>query len=154
MLHVLFVCEHNSARSPMAEAFLKDLGSEAFTAESCGLVAGTLNPLVVEVMAEIGYDLHGKTTQAALDLFRQGRSYDVVITVCSQKASEGCPLFPGRALRYNWPFTDPSCIGGDRETQLAAIRKIRDQIKLQIEAFIAEYNQKGLKMFLSVEPIA
>jgi len=148
MLHVLFVCEHNSARSQMAEAFLKHLGHEAFTVESCGLEAGILNPLVVEAMAEIGYDLNGKTTQAVFDLFKQGRSYDVVITVCSQKASEGCPVFPGRALRYNWPFEDPSRIDGDRETQLAVTRKIRDQIKLQIEAFIAEYNEKGLKMFL------
>jgi len=88
MLHVLFVCEHNSARSQMAEAFLKRLGGEDFAVESCGLEAGILNQQVVEVMNEIGYDLRGNTTQAALDLFRQGRSYDVVITVCSQKASE------------------------------------------------------------------
>lgn len=148
MLHVLFVCEHNSARSQMAEAFLKRIGGDAFTVESCGLEAGTLNPLVVEVMGEIGYDLSGNTTQAALDLFKQGRSYDVVITVCSQKASELCPLFPGRALRLNWPFDDPSRLEGDRETRLAGIRTIREQIKGQVEAFISEYHHKGLKMFL------
>lgn len=88
------------------------------------------------------------TTQAALDLFKQGRSYDVVITVCSQKASELCPLFPGRALRLNWPFADPSRLEDDRETNLVEIREIRDQIKVQVEAFIAEYRHKGLKMFL------
>lgn len=148
MLNVLFVCEHNSARSQMAEAFLKRLGGEAFAVESCGLEAGTLNPLVVEVMQEIGYDLAGSTTQAALDLFKQGRSYDVVITVCSEQASELCPLFPGRALRLNWPFADPSRLEGDQAAKLAGIRQIRDQIKRQVEAFIAEYNQKGLKMFL------
>jgi len=54
MLHVLFVCEHNSARSQMAEAFLQQLGGEAFAVESCGLEAGTINPLVVEVMRELG----------------------------------------------------------------------------------------------------
>lgn len=148
MLNVLFVCEHNSARSQMAEAFLKRIGNGDFSVESCGLEAGVLNPLVVEVMDEIDYDLKHNTTQAALDLFKQGLSYDVVITVCSQKASEQCPLFPGRALRLNWPFADPSCLEGDRETQLAGIRKIRDQIKMQVEAFIAEYRHKGLKMFL------
>lgn len=148
MLHVLFVCEHNSARSQMAEAFLKRLGGDAFAAESCGLEAGTLNPLVVEVMGEIGYDLSNNATQAALDLFKQGRSYDVVITVCSPKASELCPLFPGRALRLNWPFADPSRLEGDPETKRAEIRKIRDQIRTQVEAFIAEYRHKGLKMFL------
>ncbi len=148
MLHVLFVCEHNSARSQMAEAFLKRLGGDDFSVESCGLEAGVLNPLVVEVMGEIGYDLGSATTQAALDLFKQGRRYDVVITVCSQKASELCPLFPGRSLRLNWPFADPSRLEGDPETKRAEIRKIRDQIRTQVEAFIAEYRHKGLKMFL------
>ncbi|MBM9536094.1 arsenate reductase ArsC [Desulfobulbus alkaliphilus] len=148
MMNVLFVCEHNSARSQMAEAFLNRLGGDSFLAESCGLEAGTLNPLVVEVMMEIGYDLRSKTTQSALDLFRQGQSYDMIITVCSPQASEGCPLFPGRALRFNWPFDDPSRVVGDRESQLAAIRTIRDQIKEKIEELIAQYRDKGLKMFL------
>jgi arsenate reductase len=148
MLHVLFVCEHNSARSQMAEAFLQRLGAEEFAAESCGLEAGTINPLVVEVMAEEGYDLSEKTTRAAFDLLKQGRSYDVVITVCSQKASEQCPLFPGRALRLNWPFDDPSRLEGDREARLAQIRIIRDQIRKQVAAFIDEYKEKGLSMFL------
>ncbi|MDD2468176.1 MAG: arsenate reductase ArsC [Desulfobulbus sp.] len=148
MLNVLFVCEHNSARSQMAEAFLKRFGGDDFSVESCGLEAGVLNPLVIEVMDEIGYDLKNNTTQAALDLFKQGRSYDVVITVCSQKASELCPLFPGRALRLNWPFADPSRLEGGREANLVEIREIRDQIKVQVEAFIAEYRHKGLKMFL------
>lgn len=148
MLHVLFVCEHNSARSQMAEAFLKRLGGEDFTVESCGLEAGTLNQQVIEVMNEIGYDLRGNTTQAALDLFRQGRSYDVVITVCSQKASEQCPLFPGRALRFSWPFADPSCLEGNVEAKLAGVRAIRDKIKGQVEAFVSQYQAQGLKMFL------
>jgi len=148
MLHVLFVCEHNSARSQMAEAFLQRLGGDDFSVESCGLEAGTINPLVVEAMDEIGYDLSNNTTQAALDLFRQGRSFDVVITVCSPQASEQCPLFPGRALRLNWPFADPSRLEGSRETKLAGIREIRNQIQAQVEAFIAEYRYKGLKLFL------
>ena len=148
MFKVLFVCEHNSARSQMAEAFLNRLSSDIFAAESCGLEAGVLNPLVVEVMDEIGYDLRGKTTQSALDLFKQGNSYDMVITVCSQKASELCPVFPGRSLRLNWPFEDPSKVAGDREAQLAAIRKIRDQIKEKMEELINQYHEKGLKLFL------
>lgn len=71
-----------------------------------------------------------------------------MITVCSREASVGCPLFPGRALRLNWPFADPSRIEGDREARLAGIREIRDQIKQQVEAFIVEYRESGLKMFL------
>ena len=148
MLHVLFVCEHNSARSQMAEAFLKQLGGDEFVVESCGLEAGTVNPLVIEVMAEIGHDLSRNTTRATLDLFKQERRYDVVITVCSPKASDMCPIFPGRGLRLNWPFDDPSRVEGDREAKLAAIRTIRDRIKAQVEAFVAQYRQNGLRMFL------
>ena len=148
MLHVLFVCEHNSARSQMAESFLTHLGGDDFRVESCGLEAGTVNPLVVEAMLEIGHDLRGATTRSALDLLKQGNRYDLVITVCSRKASERCPIFPGRSLRLNWPFADPSTLEGDREEQLKAIRVIRDDIRRQIETFLAEYRAKGLTMFL------
>ena len=148
MLHVLFVCEHNSARSQMAESFLKHLGNGDFRVESCGLEAGTDNPLVIEAMGEIGHDLRGATTQTALDLLKQGRRYDLVITVCSRKASALCPLFPGRSLRLNWPFADPSTLEGDRESQLKEIRVIRDEIRRQVETFLAEYRVKGLTMFL------
>ena len=148
MLHVLFVCEHNSSRSQMAESFLTHLGGDDSRAKGCGLEAGTVNPLVVEAMLEIGLDLGGATTQTALDLLKQGRRYDLVITVCSRKASELCPLFPGRSLRLNWPFADPSTLEGDREEQLKAIRVIRDDIRRQVEAFLAEYRVKGLTMFL------
>ncbi len=148
MLHVLFVCEHNSARSQMAEAYLQRLGGDEVAVESCGLEAGILNPLVVEVMAEEGFDLSGKTTQAAFDLIKKGRSYDAVITVCSQKASEQCPLFPGRALRLNWPFDDPSRLEGSKEEKLARVREIREQIKAQVTDFLGAYRAKGVSMLL------
>lgn len=148
MLKVLFVCEHNSARSQMAEAYLKNLGGAVFEVESCGIEAGIINPLVVEVLLEKGYSLQGKTTQTALNLFKQGKRYDIIVTVCSREASEQCPIFPGKALRMNWPFDDPSKIEGDKNTQLEKIRKISDQIEAKIKEFILEYNEEGLKMFL------
>jgi len=148
MLRVLFVCEHNSARSQMAEVFLKNLGGNAFEVESGGIEAGIINPLVIEVMQERGYDLQEKTTQTTLNLLKQDKSYDIIITVCSKKASEQCPIFPGRALRMNWPFDDPSKIEGDKDAKLIAIRRIRDQIEGKIKEFIQEYNEKGLKIFL------
>ena len=88
--NVLFVCIHNSARSQMAEAFLKKYGGDTFAAESAGLEPGTLNPNVVEVMKEVGIDLTGKPTQAVFDLFQQGRLYNAVITVCDKEAAERC----------------------------------------------------------------
>ena len=148
MLRVLFVCEHNSARSQMAEAFLKKIGGDVFEVESGGIEAGIINPLIIEVMQEKGYNLQEKTTQTTLNLLKQGKRYDIIITVCSREASEQCPIFPGRALRMNWPFDDPSKVAGDKNTKLETIRKIRDKIEEKIKAFVHEYNEKGLKMFL------
>lgn len=148
MLYVLFVCEHNSARSQMAEAYLQRLGGDEVVVESCGLEAGTLNPLVIEAMAEEGFDLSAKTTQTAFELIKKGRSYDVVITVCSQKASEQCPLFPGRVLRLNWPFDDPSRLEGSHEEKLVRVREIREQIKAQVMAFLEEYRKQGASLLL------
>ena len=84
---VLFVCIHNSARSQMAEAFLRKHGGDVFETESAGLEPGTLNPNVVAVMKEIGIDLTGKPTQSVFDLFRKGKKYDAVITVCDKEAA-------------------------------------------------------------------
>ena len=64
MIKILFVCVHNAARSQMAEAFLNRIGSGKFIAESAGLEAGVLNPLVVEAMAEVGYDLSRNQTKS------------------------------------------------------------------------------------------
>ena len=96
---ILFVCIHNSARSQMAEAFLKKYGGNAFEAESAGLEPGTLNPNVVKVMQEVGIDLSGKPTQAVFDLFNKGCLYNAVITVCDNEAAERCPRPTVRSFR-------------------------------------------------------
>ncbi|HSA31117.1 MAG TPA: arsenate reductase ArsC, partial [Candidatus Omnitrophota bacterium] len=73
---VLFVCIHNSARSQMAEAFLKEIASDRFEVDSAGLEPGQLNPAVVEVMKESGIDLSGNTTQSVQSLLDQGKRFD------------------------------------------------------------------------------
>jgi len=135
---VLFICVHNSARSQMAETYLNDLGNGRFSAESAGLEPGSLNPLVMKVMAEEGYDISGNSTNSVFDFYQQKRSYDVVVAVCSKEAEERCPIFPGAGQRLHWPFDDPSSTTGSEEERLEATRKIRDQIKQKIKAFIAE----------------
>lgn len=92
---VLFVCIHNSARSQMAEAFLNKHGPRQFETESAGIEPGKLNPNVVKVMQEVGIDLSRKGTQGVFDLFRQGKFYNAVITVCDAASAERCPIFPG-----------------------------------------------------------
>jgi len=142
MLRVLFVCELNSARSQMAEFFLKRLGgNKDFIVESCGIEAGTLNPLVIEAMDELGYDLSNNTTKTVFDLRQQVGYHDVVISVYPQLLDSGCPIFPRRVRWLHWPFDAPSRVQGDQQTKLHTIRTIRDQIKGRVENFINDYRQ-------------
>jgi arsenate reductase len=135
---ILFVCIHNSARSQMAEGFLKKYGGEHFEAESAGLEPGKLNPNVVEVMKEKGIDISGNRTQGVFELLREGRTFNGVITVCDEASAERCPIFPGMAKRIAWPFTDPSSFKGSREEILQKTRKVRDEIEKKVLDFIEE----------------
>ena len=135
---VLFVCIHNSARSQMAEAFLKELAGDRFEVESAGLEPGELNPIVVEVMNEVGIDISQNKTKSALDFYKQGKRYDYVITVCDESQSERCPVFPSIIERIHWGFDDPSRFEGPHEEKLEKTRKVRDAIKKRIEKWLQE----------------
>jgi arsenate reductase len=135
-LKVLFICIHNSARSQMAEAFLRDFAGDRFEVESAGLEPGTLNPLVVKAMAEVGIDISGKETRGVFDLLRQGRWYSWVITVCDESQAEKCPIFPGAGLRQHWSFPDPEAFTGSEEEKLERVRALRDRIADKVKEWI------------------
>jgi len=126
----LFVCIHNSARSQMAEAFLKHHASDLFErVESAGIEAGELNPLVVIVMAEKGIDISQNKTKKAMEFVAAGTHFDYVTTVCDEANAERCPIFPGIHVRQKWFFRDPSSLEGPEDKKLAQIRAIRDEIE-------------------------
>lgn len=135
---ILFVCIHNSARSQMAEAFLNHYDGQCLIAESAGLEAGKLNPNAVKVMQEVGIDISQKGTQEVFDLFKQGRLFQAVITVCDEASAEGCPVFPGVVRRLGWSFPDPSTFTGTDDEILEQTRQVRDQIKEAVLTFIEE----------------
>ena len=137
-IKVLFVCIHNSARSQMAEAYLNHFGDGRFEAESAGLEPGVLNPRVIQVMKEDGIDVSGNRTKSVFDLFKQGRMFGYVVTVCDKEAAEKCPIFPGVAKRLHWNFPDPSALRGTEEQKLQETREIRDEIKKRVEAWARE----------------
>lgn len=141
-LKVLFVCVRNASRSQIAEAWLEDLFPDFATAQSAGFEPSELNPLAVEVMQEVGIDISQKATKGVLDLFSKGERYDRVIGVCDQSADEKCPFFPGLTERLFWSFPDPANFEGTHEQQLAATRKVRDDIRAQIESWVAEEQAK------------
>lgn len=136
--NVLFVCVHNSARSQMAEAYLKQLAGDHFEVDSAGISAGVINPHAVTVMAEEGIDISKNLTKSVFDLYKKGRHYRYVIAVCDQETAEQCPIFPGLTERITWSFRDPSKITGTDDEKMAQVRIIRDQIKFQIQSFVQE----------------
>ena len=144
-MKVLFICVHNSARSQMAEAFLNELGGDHFLVESAGFEPGTLNPLVVEAMDEIGIDISMKQTKEIFDLYRQGRSYSYVISVCDQVHAEKCPIFPGLSKKLVWSLEDPSSFIGSKEEKMEKIRIVRDNIKSEIANFIKNVKEIEFK---------
>ena len=143
MPRVLFVCTHNSARSQMAEAYLGKFGGSAFEVESAGLEPGKLNPYVVRALMEEGIDISGHKTNDVFELFKQGRLYTYVITVCSQEAAERCPIFPGRSTRLHWSFPDPSTFRGSDQEIMSQVREVRDAIREKIREFVEELKRAG-----------
>jgi arsenate reductase len=128
-IRVLVICEHNSARSQMVAAYLKRFAGDRLEVESAGFEpAEKVNPLVVEAMLEEGIDLSANRPKSVFELFKQGRLYDHVITVCGE-GEEKCPIFPGITKRWHMPFTDPSSVTGTYEERIEQVRRIRDEIK-------------------------
>ncbi|HMK56049.1 MAG TPA: arsenate reductase ArsC [Dissulfurispiraceae bacterium] len=138
---VLFVCIHNSARSQMAQALLNAIAGDQFVAESAGLEAGTLNPLAVEAMKEVGIDISGNTTRRAFDVLKSGRRFHYVITVCDAANAQRCPVFPGARQYLNWSFPDPAQLQGTHEEKIKEVRRIREAIKEKIQSWIEEVDK-------------
>ena len=131
--HVLVLCTHNSARSQMAEGFIRARAGDRFEVESAGSEATRVHPLAVRAMDEVGIDLRGHTSKT-LDRFLDEK-WDYVITVCDS-ANERCPLFPGAAARLHWSFDDPSAAAGSEEERLATFRRVRDAIRGQLAEWL------------------
>jgi arsenate reductase len=127
---VLFLCTHNSARSQMAEGYLRALGSGRFEAVSAGTRARGLHPLAVQAMAEEGIDISLQESKSLAQFVDD--AFDVVVTVCDE-ANESCPYFANAKERRHWSFPDPSAALGDDETRFAAFREVRDAIRKRIE---------------------
>lgn len=132
---VLFVCVHNSARSQMAEAWLKHLAGDRFEVYSAGIEPGELNPQVVAAMAEAGIDISQNKTKSVADLIAAGHHFDYAITVCDDAQAEACPIFPGATRRLHWSLPDPHAITGTLDEKLDFVREIRDRIRQLVSAW-------------------
>ncbi len=133
---VLFVCIHNSARSQMAEAFLRHYASDRFDVFSAGLESGKMNPRVVKTMEELGISMEGQYAKPISLYVENGSTFDYVITVCDESNAERCPLFPGRSERIHWSFPDPSVLTGSEEDIMNSVREIRDLVHAKVLEWI------------------
>ncbi|HEY5626905.1 MAG TPA: arsenate reductase ArsC [Nitrospira sp.] len=131
---ILFLCTGNSARSQMAEGWLRRLAGDRFEVFSAGTHPVGLNPGSVEAMAEVGIDIAGHWSKNVSEFLSQ--PFDHVITVCD-RAKESCPRWPGAAHVLHWSFDDPAALP-DATERLQTFRRVRDEIALSIRGFLSE----------------
>jgi arsenate reductase (thioredoxin) len=133
---VLFLCTGNSARSQMAEAFLRKHAGDRFEVHSAGMEPKGINPYTMRVMEELGLSLDGHRSKP-LTQYMGKVDFDYLITVCSD-ADERCPFFPGMGERLHWGFEDPAAVAGTEEEIVAKFREVRDQIDERIRGWLKE----------------
>jgi arsenate reductase len=134
-LSVLFLCTGNSARSQMAEAFLRKYGGATFEAYSAGLEPKDIHPYTRQVMQEIGLDLSGQWSKSVMEYMGK-KFFSHLITVCDQ-AEKNCPTtFPGVSVRLHWSFEDPAAFVGSEADTLQKYRDVRDQIEQCVRTFV------------------
>jgi arsenate reductase len=131
---VLFLCVQNAGRSQMAEGWARRLFPPGVRIASAGSnPAPAINPLAERVMAEVGIDI-SRQRPSSVDNVPLG-DMDTVISLC---AEEVCDLPPAGLTMLSWPLDDPEAVQGSEDEKLAAFRKIRDEIRVQLEAMLWE----------------
>ena len=134
---ILFLCTGNSARSQMAEAFVRKYAGDRFEAYSAGIEPKGLNPMTVKVMNEIGVDVSSQHSKG-LETYLGKLHFQYLVTVCDD-ADKNCPVgIPGVDQRMHWSFQDPAAVEGPEERKLAKFREVRDLIEAKIKAWLAE----------------
>jgi arsenate reductase (thioredoxin) len=132
-LRVLFLCTHNSARSQMAEGWLRHLAGDRYEVHSAGVELTDVQPLAIRAMAEVCIDISGHQSKT-LDRYLN-QAWDYVITACDN-ANASCPAFSGGRRRLHWSLPDPSKATGSEGEKLAVYRQVRDAVGGRIEAFV------------------
>src|SRR5688572_32370399 len=127
---VLFLCPHNSARSQMAEGFLRAFAGDRFEVQSAGTRATLVQPLAIAVMREVGIDISRNVSKSVDDV---GEKWDVVVTVCDAS----CPVPPRSGLKLRWKVPDPSTAGGTKTERVQVFRGVRDSIEKRVRLLAA-----------------
>ena len=122
---LLVICTGNRARSQMAHGWLQSLGGDRVAVSSAGTQPKTVHPIAIRVMAEVGIDISGHTSDH-IDRYLEA-DFDLVLTVCDA-AREACPVFPGAKRTIHRAFEDPDYPWMSDEEMTDVFRGIRDAI--------------------------
>lgn len=132
---LLFVCSENALRSPMAEAMVKAVDGDRVYVDSVGIRQGTLDPLAVAVMEEIGIDISGHAPKLLDDMI--ATSFDIIVTLTPQAQHQAVEMTRASACEViYWRTLDPSLVDGSREVRLAAYREVRDALRAEIDGLL------------------
>jgi arsenate reductase (thioredoxin) len=143
---VSFLCTQNSARSQMAEGFLRELAGDRFEVYSAGIrVGGEIHPYTVEAMEEVGVDISDQYPKG-LRTYLGKMGFNYAIIVCA-RAEKDCPkTFPGVGTRLVWVFDDPRGEDVPEEEMLEKFREIRDEIELKIKDWLEHPEEELAKL--------
>jgi len=134
---VLFACNYNSVRSPMAEGLAKHFFGDVIYIDSAGVRQGSVDGFAVAALAEIDVDISRHNSKTFDDL--EDTSFDLVISLTPEAQHKAVELTRTMAVELEyWPSLDPTGIDGNREVVMAAFRQVRDQLLLRIKARFGE----------------
>jgi len=129
---VLFACNMNAVRSPMAAALFKHLARSRVYVESAGVRAGETDPFAIAAMEEVGLDIAGHRPHTITDLF--DTSFDVVVSLTPEAHHQALEMTRTMAVEVEyWPTLDPTLTGGSREQIMDAYRACRDGLLERIK---------------------
>ncbi|WP_411818264.1 low molecular weight phosphatase family protein [Hyphococcus sp. DH-69] len=138
--NVLFACNMNSVRSPMAAALLRLKAGNSLRVDSAGIYEGGLDPFVEIVMNELGVAMHDHEPKTLNDVDLE--SFDVVIALTPEAAVEARRKLPRAAIEF-WDIENPSEERGGRDAIVASYKRVRDTLKEKIERRFADIKEKS-----------
>ncbi|WP_134682014.1 low molecular weight phosphatase family protein [Paracoccus ravus] len=131
---VLFCCDHNAIRSPMAEGMMKAFYGRAAYVQSAGVKNDMeVDGFAIAVCKEIGVEISKHRSRSFDEMREWGDdlgSFDLVVALspASQRQALELTRIAHLEVEY-WPIMDPTGLAEGREARLALYRQIRDQIR-------------------------
>jgi arsenate reductase (thioredoxin) len=142
---ILYVCTHRGARSRMAEELTRQLAAGGVDAFSSSFESGTIGPLPIGVLREVGIEMPTDAPKSVFDRHRDREAFDYVVTICQEGAEEQCAVFNQsltalygrRAEMISWSVPDFQSLAGSQEEKLEAARQVRDQIRTNVRTLLS-----------------